>query len=61
MNADKRVLVLSVLIGVHRRLKFLFFSPGIEFRSEFVDGRLGKSGSFSFLALYPCQIRMSEV
>src|ERR1035438_4857196 len=53
MNADERVLVLSAFICVHRRPKFLFFSPVTEFRSEFVDGRHGKSGSFAFLAASP--------
>jgi hypothetical protein len=39
MNADKRVLVLSAFICVHRRLEFLFFSPGIEL-PEFMEIRL---------------------
>jgi len=56
MNADKRVLVLSAFICVHRRSKFLFFSRMAEFRSEFVDGRHRKSGSFAFLAASPIPV-----
>jgi hypothetical protein len=40
-----------------RQMSSSGFQPGIEFPSEFVNGRLGESGSFAFLAdSPPCQI-----
>jgi hypothetical protein len=63
MNSDKRVLVLSAFIGVNRRPKFLFFSPVIELRPEFVDRRLGEKRLIRVLrslAPYPSWIRSLE-